>query len=1042
MAGASVDPVDEPRKSVSPEEDEIGNGGLEEDTATIRKLQDPQLPTAEEVQRHELTHTPYRSWCVHCVRGRGRRMEHRRQKEKERAIPEVHLDYCFMGSAESDGKALTILVARERDTRMTCATVVPKKGANDGFVAERVRAFVKELGYEFATIILKSDQEPAIVSLIEDIRRGRGEVRTMVEHSPVGESASNGVVERGIQSVQGVIRTFKSALEERWRTSVPDDHPALPWMVEHAAVVLNKCEIGADGKTAHERLKGKKATLLGLEFGEAVLFRKKPLPGKMAKLSSVWEEGVYLGHRAISGENIVGTKDGVWKTRTVQRKPAEKRWSHGGGASIGGLPWGTLGLDADIEPPDLEAPVAPAEPSDRGGAAREPVPRRMYFKKADFEVHGYTPGCVGCRSILQGKTRQGHSETCRARMEKLFDNTERFLVARKREQDFLEKAVKAAAEEQREAKVARGEPKGSADEMEVEGHENKRKREASDEGDQDKHRDDARRQVAIVEMCTNDEQGEIAWDDVADIGLDLGEVKRARAEEVDFLRKEGVYEKIPVEECWRATGHGPTSVKWIDTNKGTVERPVYRSRLVARDFKARGGERDDVFAAMPPLEAKKLLLAKAAVQWKAWKSGRAKELWKLMFVDVKKAHLYGECTDPCAYVELPPEDAEDGMCGKLRRWLYGMRGAASGWEQEYGKKFEADGYIKGVSAPTVMAYKERRLACVVWGDDFTFLGPEAELNWAESKMRERYEIKMRGILGPEPGDLETIEILNRTVAWKEDAIEYRADKKHAELLIAEFGLDENSNGVDCPGVRETDGDNDEDPLDEVEAKRFRGMAARANYLAADRPDIQYAAKEACRKMSAPSRKDWGKLKRIARYLVSYPELVIRFSGATGTADIVTYVDANWAGCVDTRRSTSGGVVVVGGGCIKSWSSTQGSVALSSGESELYGLVKGAAEAIGIRALMRDLGWDCSPATIKTDSSAAKSMAVRRGVGRVRHLETRYLWIQEIVAARSVRLEKVASAMNVANALTKYVSAREIQSVHVNAGIALEGRESQ
>ena len=95
---------------------------------------------------------------------------------------------------------------------------------------------------------------------------------------------------------------------------------------------------------------------------------------------------------------------------------------------------------------------------------------------------------------------------------------------------------------------------------------------------------------------------------------------------------------------------------------------------------------------------------------------------------------------------------------------------------------------------------------------------------AESKMRERYEIKMRGILGPEPGDMKAIEILNRTVAWKDDFIEYRADKKHAELLMAEFGLNEKSNGVDCPGVREADGENDAYLLDGVEAKRFRGMA--------------------------------------------------------------------------------------------------------------------------------------------------------------------------------------------------------------------------
>ena len=90
---------------------------------------------------------------------------------------------------------------------------------------------------------------------------------------------------------------------------IPDEHPVLPWMVEHAAVILNKCEVGKDGKTSHERLKGKKATLLGIEFGEGVLFRRKPGQPKLAKLSSLWEEGIYLGHRAASGESVVGERD-------------------------------------------------------------------------------------------------------------------------------------------------------------------------------------------------------------------------------------------------------------------------------------------------------------------------------------------------------------------------------------------------------------------------------------------------------------------------------------------------------------------------------------------------------------------------------------------------------------------------------------------------------------------------------------------------------------------------------------------------------------
>ena len=58
--------------------------------------------------------------------------------------------------------------------------------------------------------------------------------------------------------------------------------------------------------------------------------------------------------------------------------------------------------------------------------------------------------------------------------------------------------------------------------------------------------------------------------------------------------------------------------------------------------------------------------------------GKARDVWKVMFIDVKKAHLKATCEDPCAFVELPPEDSEEGKCGKLRRWLYGMRGELMG----------------------------------------------------------------------------------------------------------------------------------------------------------------------------------------------------------------------------------------------------------------------------------------------------------------------------------------------------------------------------
>ena len=70
-------------------------------------------------------------------------------------------------------------------------------------------------------------------------------------------------------------------------------------------------EKGHDGRTPHERLKGKKATMITMEFGERVHHRKKPSIGPLAKLEVLWQDGVYLGQRAASGECLVGFGSGV-----------------------------------------------------------------------------------------------------------------------------------------------------------------------------------------------------------------------------------------------------------------------------------------------------------------------------------------------------------------------------------------------------------------------------------------------------------------------------------------------------------------------------------------------------------------------------------------------------------------------------------------------------------------------------------------------------------------------------------------------------------
>ncbi len=90
-------------------------------------------------------------------------------------------------------------------------------------------------------------------------------------------------------------------------------------------------------------------------------------------------------------------------------------------------------------------------------------------------------------------------------------------------------------------------------------------------------------------------------------------VRGAREEELECMRKVELFGEVPEQECWAATGKGPVSTNWVDVNNGTKESPDIRCRLVARDFKSKGEkDREDLFAAMPPLEAKKLLLKLAA----------------------------------------------------------------------------------------------------------------------------------------------------------------------------------------------------------------------------------------------------------------------------------------------------------------------------------------------------------------------------------------------------------------------------------------------
>ena len=98
-------------------------------------------------------------------------------------------------------------------------------------------------------------------------------------------------------------------------------------------------------------------------------------------------------------------------------------------------------------------------------------------------------------------------------------------------------------------------------------------------------------------------------------------------------------------------------------------------------------------------------------------------------------------------------------------------------------------------------------------------------------------------------------------------------------------------------------------------------------------------------MSKPTEAAWQALKRLCRYLVGVPRMISHYRWQT-VDHVDVYADSDWAGCPRTRKSTSGGCAILGAHPIKTWSSTQSSLALSSGEAEFNGVVRGAGVGLG------------------------------------------------------------------------------------------------
>ena len=322
-------------------------------------------------------------------------------------------------------------------------------------------------------------------------------------------------------------------------------------------------------------------------------------------------------------------------------------------------------------------------------------------------------------------------------------------------------------------------------------------------------------------------------------------------------------------------------------------------------------------------------------------------------------------------------------------------------------------------------------------------------------MHEWYDVKVRGILGSGKLDVREIEILGRSLTWTEEGLEYEGSDKHRRALLEGLGMNEESKAVKSAAVKPEEIGQEEDTnmLDESEAKRFKSLAATLNYMSSDRSDVQDATKEVCKKMASPTKGSWKRLKKAGRCLTGveksvffsifclfsifffslhFPLLfcvflflsqysssflvniflflfkgrylkglekvtwVMRSWRDDDEVNVDVHVDSDWAKGPE-RKSTSGGRMMINGTVVKHWSRMQATRALSTAEAEYYAVVTVAPEGLGMQSMMADMGLS---------AQAAKAIAFRRCLGKTRHVELKYLWLQEVTNSGRVKMRRI------------------------------------
>ena len=386
--------------------------------------------------------------------------------------------------------------------------------------------------------------------------------------------------------------------------------------------------------------------------------------------------------------------------------------------------------------------------------------------------------------------------------------------------------------------------------------------------------------------------------------------------------------------------------------------------------------------------------------------------------DFSVAFMHTPVGEEIIIIEPPREvEPDKSIVWQLKKALNGLRSASAMFQKHlFGLMKNELGFRQCIVCPTLLIHDSRKLLVVVHVDDPLVGGPADEVQKLFEELSQWLTVK-------ETGDIkEATQFLGSIYTRSRRGFTEEATPTYIDSIVEAMKTPISGRAVSTPGVpTKAPDEHGRRYVGEERHSRFRQVVGKIQFLAPRRPDVLFALKEVARHLQAPREHDWDRLERIVRYLAGTKNMQLRLEADGDIHTVYAFSDADWAGCPEERLSTGCALVFWCGGLIHAHSRTIRDVSLSSGESEFYGITAATGEGLYVQEILKDIGLPTS-LKILTDASTARAICVREGVGKVRHLAARLLWIQQKVQDKAIKVDKIGTGDNCADIGTKNLNA--------------------